>query len=117
MFWQYDVCRPIAGLIGSAVMLPCCQLRTLHKVSYLSVVSFLTIASTIVLVRALVGDPCEKTRRPGTGARPGAERAAAGHGPDALTLTLVVWPRSSDSSCCAANRFTRAALRVPRLML
>ena len=31
MLWQYDVCRPIAGLIGSAVMLPCCQLRTLHN--------------------------------------------------------------------------------------
>jgi len=49
MFWQYDVCRPIAGLIGSAVMLPCCQLRTLHKVSYLSVVSFLTIVAVVAV--------------------------------------------------------------------
>lgn len=49
MLWDRDLCRPTAGLVGALLMLPGCQLRTLKSVSYLSVISFLTIVIVVAI--------------------------------------------------------------------
>jgi amino acid permease len=57
VFFEWHLCRPQAALIAAALMIPTNQLRTLHHLTPLSVVSFLTIVIVLVIyIVTILGD-------------------------------------------------------------
>ncbi|KAL9127413.1 MAG: hypothetical protein Q9217_003709 [Psora testacea] len=59
---NHGTCSIVFGLVGMAVSLVCCLPRTLHNVSYMSIVSFISIIAAVVITMAGVG-----IQKPGDG--------------------------------------------------
>jgi len=77
MFFHWELCRPVAGLITACLLVPTNQLRTLNGLALLSVFSFVTILGTMAIYLGVVltekgGDvPCSSdTLAPVSGVMP-----------------------------------------------
>lgn len=49
IFWSSDLCRPVAGVITAALLIPTNQFRTLGGLTYLSIMSFGTVLVVLVI--------------------------------------------------------------------
>ena len=49
MLYDYDLCQPVAGLIIAAIFLIPAQLRNLHEISFIALLSFLCIVGYILI--------------------------------------------------------------------
>ena len=52
---NHGTCSIVFGVVGMVVSLVCCLPRTLHKVSYLSIASFISILSAVMITMIGVG--------------------------------------------------------------
>ena len=59
---SHGTCTIVFGLVGMIVSLVCCLPRTLHRVSYLSIASFISIIAAVMITMIGVG-----VERPGDG--------------------------------------------------
>jgi amino acid permease len=63
MLWDWTLCRPEAGLLAAALLIPSNQFRTLHALSALSIFSFATIVAVcgiymVDIIAQSPGEPC-----------------------------------------------------------
>jgi len=59
---SHGTCTIVFGVTGLIVSLTCCLPRTLHRVSYMAIVSFISIIAAVVITMAGVG-----VEKPGDG--------------------------------------------------